>query len=321
MPVKRSFSLSALTVTTLLVSSALTGVSGAAPGGRRDTDGDGIPDRWERTHGMNPNRAADARQDFDADRLTNLREFRLGARIRDEDSDDDGHDDGDEVTDGTGSTDVTDPDTDDDGTRDGDEDSDRDQVDNEDEDDAGESCRLDDDDRDADAIDDEDENDFGLRVGDADSDDDGTPDGDEDDDADGTSNEDDDDSLEDSCVDDGDGDGRSDEDEGDLLGAISSFDATSGLLVVLTGSGAEISGLVTEDTEIEIEDAESEGGDDGGGDDGGGDEGGDDPEDRASRSDEGTVDDLVPGVQVAELDRERGSEEIEEITIYRVPTT
>lgn len=315
MTVKRSLSLSALTVTTLLVSSAFTGVSGAAPGGRRDTDGDGIPDRWERSHGMNPNRAADARQDFDADRLTNLREYRLGARIRDEDSDDDGHDDGDEVADGTPSTDVTDPDTDDDGTRDGDEDSDRDRVDNEDEDDATEACRLDDDDRDSDAIDDEDENDFGLRVGDADSDDDGTPDGDEDDDEDGTSNEDDDDSREDTCVDDSDGDGRSDEDEGDLLGTISSFDAASGLLVVLTESGAEISGLVTEDTEIELEDAESEDGD------GEDDDGEDDPEGRAGRSDEGTVDDLVPGVQVAELDRERGSEEIEEITIYRVPTT
>ncbi len=43
----------------------------------RDTDGDGMPDRWERKHNLNwkkPN----ARGDADHDGITNLREFQLG---------------------------------------------------------------------------------------------------------------------------------------------------------------------------------------------------------------------------------------------------
>jgi len=43
-----------------------------------DSDGDGIPDNWEVTYGLNPNSAADANQDADGDGFTNLREFQLG---------------------------------------------------------------------------------------------------------------------------------------------------------------------------------------------------------------------------------------------------
>lgn len=43
-----------------------------------DSDGDGIPDNWEVTYGLNPASAADASQDADGDGFTNLREFQLG---------------------------------------------------------------------------------------------------------------------------------------------------------------------------------------------------------------------------------------------------
>ena len=202
------YSLSLVAVTTLLASGAAA--AHAAPS---DTDRDGIPNRFERTHGMNPNRASDAKADFDRDGLTNLREYRIESDLRDEDSDNDGHDDGDEVRDGSASTDVDDADTDNDGTRDGDEDADMDGIENEDEDDATETCVADDDDRDSDNIADEDENDFGFRVGDSDSDDDGVEDGDEDSDNDGVDNEDADDDDADDCDDDEDEDDDDDEDD------------------------------------------------------------------------------------------------------------
>ena len=277
-----------------LATAGLLGVMPTAHADSSDADGDGIPNRWERNHGMNPFRAADASADYDKDRLTNLREYRLGSLISDEDTDNDGHDDGDEVRDGFGSTDLDDADTDNDGIEDGDEDADHDGTDNEDEDDASETCRADDDDRDHDDVDDEDENEFGGSVRDADSDDDGVEDGDEDGDEDGESDEDEDDSLEDECSGDSDGDGESDEDEGDLLGTIDSFDGTT--LVVTSLNGFTISGVVTADTEIEFEDDE---------------DGDSDGEDR-----EATTADLQPGVSVAELEFDDESGAIEEVEIY-----
>lgn len=43
-----------------------------------DTDGDGMPDAWETTYGLNPNSAADASLDPDSDGFTNLQEYQKG---------------------------------------------------------------------------------------------------------------------------------------------------------------------------------------------------------------------------------------------------
>ncbi|GEP35169.1 hypothetical protein NSZ01_29370 [Nocardioides szechwanensis] len=188
-----------------LAAAGLFGVMPLAHAGSSDADGDGIPHRWERSHGMNPFKAADARADFDLDRLSNLREYRLGSRIRDEDSDNDGHDDGDEVRDGFGSTALNDRDTDDDG--------------------------------------------------------------------------------------DSDGDGESDEDEADVLGTIDSFDGTT--LVVTSVNGFIVSGMVTEDTKVELE------------------EDGEDGEGAGA-----TTADLQPGVTVAEIEFDDETGAIEEAEIY-----
>jgi Zn-dependent metalloprotease len=45
----------------------------------RDTDGDGLPDGWERQHGLNPADPADATADSDGDGLNNADEFASGA--------------------------------------------------------------------------------------------------------------------------------------------------------------------------------------------------------------------------------------------------
>lgn len=217
----------------------------------RDRDGDGIPNRWEVKHGLNPDRA-DARADLDKDGLRNIVEYRTSTDPDHEDSDNDGHDDRDEVMDGSKSTDPKDDDTDDDGIEDGDEDADDDGVDNEDEDDAKETCVRDDDDRDGDDLSDEDENDFGYRVGNADSDRDGLEDGEEDHDHDGESDEDEDDNVLDDCE-------QGDEDDDDLLGTIVSFDSGTGDLVVNTRAAGDLTFVVTEETEIEVEGADEDG--------------------------------------------------------------
>jgi hypothetical protein len=43
-----------------------------------DTDKDGMPDDWEKAHGLNPNDPADANADPDKDGYTNLEEFLNG---------------------------------------------------------------------------------------------------------------------------------------------------------------------------------------------------------------------------------------------------
>ena len=276
-----------LTAGALALSTAV--LASPAQAARADRDGDGMPNRWESSHGLNPDRA-DSRGDKDDDALSNLAEYRRGGHPGDEDSDNDGHDDGDEVNDGSRSTKLDDRDSDDDGTRDGDEDSDDDGVDNEDEDDSDESCEddsdhSDDDDSDADDVSDEDENDFGFRAGDDDSDDDGTSDGDEDSDEDGQSNEDDDDSDDDSCDD-------SDEDVDDLLGPIVSFDEETGRLVIDTAASGAIEFVVTDDTEIEYDSSGSGSGWD------------------------GDTRDLTPGAIVVEVDLEDDGT-LEEIELAR----
>ncbi|WP_435747245.1 hypothetical protein [Nocardioides sp. SYSU DS0663] len=232
-----------------LSTAALTALPAEAAS--RDRDGDGMPNRWEAKHGLDPHRA-DARGDLDKDGLANRVEHRRSTAPDDEDTDDDGHDDGDEVKDGLKSTDPKDSDTDDDGVEDGDEDADQDGIDNEDEDDPKENCLKDDDDADGDDVSDEDENDFGYRVGDDDTDDDGLEDGEEDHDRDGEADEDEDDDDRDKCA-------EVDEDVDDLLGIIASYDSTTGNLVVHTRAVGELSFVVTSETEIEVEGSDEDG--------------------------------------------------------------
>jgi Arylsulfotransferase (ASST) len=114
-------------VAPLLAVSALLCLLAAAPAhaarhggcdpGRRDTDGDGMPDRFELRHGLACDRANGAR-DADGDGLSNLREFHGHTDPRLADSDADGLGDGAEV--GNSLTDPRDPDSDSDGVLDGD---------------------------------------------------------------------------------------------------------------------------------------------------------------------------------------------------------
>src|SRR4051794_19151 len=98
---------------------AVTVLAGPASAAKpADSDHDGMPNRWERAHGLNPHSRADATRDLDHDGLTNLREYRLKGDPRAEDTDHDGQDDGDEVRTRTR---VDRADTDRDGVLDGDE--------------------------------------------------------------------------------------------------------------------------------------------------------------------------------------------------------
>ena len=268
---RRTRSLAALTsLSAVVLSSAALSLPSYAAGGDRDHDG--MPNRWESHHGLDPDHA-NGDGDKDHDGLSNLREYRRHTDPRDEDSDNDGHDDGDEVHDGSRKTRVLVRDTDDDGILDGDDDSNHNGVSDEDEDDAVEGCRGDDDDRDGDNVADEDERELGGRPGDPDSDDDNIPDGAEDHDSDGESDEDEDDALDDHCDD-------ADEDADDQLGTIASYDADTGDLVVTTVASGELTFVVTDATRIEVASAG-----------------------HGSRRD-GSVDDLADGTVVTEVDVE-----------------
>jgi len=63
----------------------------------KDTDGDGIPDKWEIDNGLDPNDPSDALQDFDNDGLTNFQEYKLRTNIYNADTDGDNFSDKEEV--------------------------------------------------------------------------------------------------------------------------------------------------------------------------------------------------------------------------------
>lgn len=73
-----------------LLLAALPGSAAAA-----DRNNDGIPDRWEKRHGLSLN-VKQTTRDQDRDKLVNKREFKFGMDPLDDDSDDDGTEDGDE---------------------------------------------------------------------------------------------------------------------------------------------------------------------------------------------------------------------------------
>ncbi len=66
-------------------------------GSAEDTDGDGMPDSWEISHGFNPYDPADARLDADGDGLDNVGECGTGSDPANPDTDGDGVSDGAEV--------------------------------------------------------------------------------------------------------------------------------------------------------------------------------------------------------------------------------
>ncbi|MEA1866423.1 MAG: CARDB domain-containing protein, partial [Euryarchaeota archaeon] len=71
--------------------------------GDEDSDGDGLPDRWERNHGLDPHDGTGdqgAEGDPDRDGLTNKREYDVGTYPMDPDTDDGGENDGSEVVNG-----------------------------------------------------------------------------------------------------------------------------------------------------------------------------------------------------------------------------
>lgn len=65
--------------------------------GDKDSDGDGMPDKWEEKFDLNPQDPRDASLDGDKDGLTNLGEYKNDTDPTDPDSDDGGMNDGDEI--------------------------------------------------------------------------------------------------------------------------------------------------------------------------------------------------------------------------------
>jgi hypothetical protein len=83
----------AVAVTAALTTLSIPGAALASGG--RDSDRDGMPDKFEKANGLNPGKN-DARADKDRDGLRNLAEYRAGTNPRRADSDGDGIRDGDD---------------------------------------------------------------------------------------------------------------------------------------------------------------------------------------------------------------------------------
>lgn len=62
-----------------------------------DSDGDGLPDRFELLNGLDPNNSEDALWDLDGDGVTNLQEYNMGTLLNNKDSDSDGFTDREEL--------------------------------------------------------------------------------------------------------------------------------------------------------------------------------------------------------------------------------
>ncbi len=74
-----------------------------------DSDGDGMPNGWEKKNGLDPKDPTDAASDYDNDGLTALKEYEYGTDPNNPDTDGDGVFDGEEVRVGTDSSNPTDP--------------------------------------------------------------------------------------------------------------------------------------------------------------------------------------------------------------------
>jgi hypothetical protein len=120
---------------TLALSLGLLAITAStAAAGGRDSNNDRIPDRWEKKHGLSLH-VKQTNRDQDRDGLKNLGEFRAKTDPRDDDTDNDGTEDGDEDRDHDRvdnanevreHTNPSDKDSDDDGKSDGREDAEHD---------------------------------------------------------------------------------------------------------------------------------------------------------------------------------------------------
>lgn len=74
--------------------------TGSTESTTKDQDEDNIPDFWEKKHNLDPDKADDAQEDNDSDQLNNLEEYQYDTDPNNPDTDDDGHQDGEEVKNG-----------------------------------------------------------------------------------------------------------------------------------------------------------------------------------------------------------------------------
>ena len=143
--VKRSSAvLASLAAGGLLTLASPAAVHAAGHHGVRDSDHDGMPNRWELTPSTSTRTTPTPTPTPTATGSATWASSATAHGRTAADSDGDGMDDGDEVDDGCLSTDPTDADTDDDGVEDGMEDADGDGIDNA-EDETEDNCDADED--------------------------------------------------------------------------------------------------------------------------------------------------------------------------------